>query len=152
MLKVMRSIAELHLEQLLSVYAGSNKGDDWERSFLSYLREDFFQKKNACYCVWTVEGVYRSVLRLEPYRDGLLLQAVETAPAARKRGYGFALVKGALEYFSNTNYKCIYSHINKRNIPSLKLHKKCGFQEVSDSAVLLDGTVTTNFCTLYYKY
>lgn len=150
MLKVIKSISELDLEQLLSVYSGSNQNFKAEISFLSYLREDFFQQKDACYCFWVADNIYKSALRLEPYRDGLLLQALETEPTARKMGYGCLLLKSVLEYITETKYKCIYSHVDKHNIASLKLHRKCGFQTVADSAALLDGTVTTNAYTLCY--
>lgn len=150
MLKVIKSISELDLEQLLSVYSGSNQNLKAEISFLSYLREDFFQQKDACYCFWVADNIYKSALRLEPYRDGLLLQALETEPTARKMGYGCLLLKSVLEYITETKYKCIYSHVDKHNIASLKLHRKCGFQTVADSAALLDGTVTTNAYTLCY--
>jgi len=150
MLKVIKSISELDLEQLLSVYSGSNQNLKAEISFLSYLREDFFQQKDAYYCFWVADNIYKSALRLEPYRDGLLLQALETEPTARKMGYGCLLLKSVLEYITETKYKCIYSHVDKHNIASLKLHRKCGFQTVADSAALLDGTVTTNAYTLCY--
>lgn len=150
MLKVIKSISELHHEQLLSVYSGSLENLEAQSVFLSYLHEDFFQHNGACYCIWVVDGAYKSALRLEPYRDGLLLHALETEPASRKMGYGYSLVKSVLKYFSGTKYKCIYSHVEKRNILSQSLHKKCGFQTIADTAALLDGTVTANFHTLCY--
>ena len=150
MLKIIKSMSELQEEQLLSVYSGSNMNEKEERSFLDYLCEDFFRQRDGYYCLWTVDDVYKSALRLEPYRDGLLLQALETAPDARKKGYGFSLVKAVLEHCGNTKYKCVYSHVEKHNRSSLNLHRKCGFQKLADSAVLLDGTVTTNFYTFCY--
>ena len=150
MLKVIKSMSELCYEQLLSVYSESVQGHEGKVAFLSYIQDDFFQRKDACYCLLVVDDTYKSALRLEPYRDGLLLQALETEPSARKMGYGFSLVKSVLEYFSGTTYKCIYSHVKKSNVASLKLHRKCGFQTVSDTAVLLDDTVTANYYTLCY--
>ena len=150
MLKVIKSVSELHQEQLLSVYSGSLQNLEAQSVFLSYLHEDFFQHKGACYCLWVIDGVYKSALRLESYRDGLLLHALETEPASRKMGYGYSLVKSVLKYFFGTKYKCIYSHVEKRNIPSQKLHKKCSFQTIADTALLLDGTMTAHYDTLCY--
>lgn len=150
MLKVIKSVSELHQEQLLSVYSGSLENLEAQSVFLSYLHEVFFQHNGACYCLWVVDGAYKSALRLESYRDGLLVHALETEPASRKMGYGCLLIKSVLKYFSSTKYKCIYSHVKKRNIPSQNLHKKCGFQTIADTAVLLDGTVTANYNTLCY--
>ena len=150
MLKIIKSMSELQEEQLLSVYSGSNINAKEEHSLLDYLREDFFRQKDACCCIWTEDNAYKSALRLEPYHDGLLLQALETAPNARKKGYGFSLVKAVLERCDGTGHRCVYSHVDKRNRASLNLHRKCGFQKLSDSAVLLDGTVTANCYTLCY--
>lgn len=145
MLKLINSMAELNVRQLLDIYSYEKMG---ETDFLSYLREDFFRQKGAFYAVWVVDGVYKSALRLEPYRDGMLLQALETAPGERRKGYAFNLMTDVIAYLKTKDCTTIYSHIHKKNIPSLQVHRKCGFREVSDTATLLDGTVTQNFCTM----
>ena len=101
--------------------------------------------------MWVVDGSYKSALRIEPYRDGLLLHALETAPEARGQGCAYALIGATMEYLQSLNFKTVYSHIDKRNKASLRLHEKCGFLPFSDSAVYLDGTVTQNSCTMIYK-
>ena len=84
---------QLNTEQLIAVYDESIRENSerfliskWqgEDAFLSYLEEDFFRQKSAFYAIWLVENSYQSALRLEPYRDGLLLEALETAPNARR--------------------------------------------------------------------
>jgi len=145
MLKLIYSMADLDTEQLLNVY----KEHAWdERDFLSYLREDFFRQKGAIYAIWTEGTVYKSAVRLEPYRDGLLLHSLETEPTGRRRGYAVALMDSLLTYLGTTDSKRIYSHVNKRNRASLALHKKCGFEIFSDSATYIDGTVTQYCYTL----
>lgn len=165
MLKIIGKIGELNTHQLLDVYTQSHT--DYGRKclpelssheqltraqedFLSYLREDFFQQKDAFYAVWIVDGIYQSALRLEPYRDGMLLQALETAPNARRKGYASSLIAEVLKNLQGSSYKAVYSHVEKRNIPSLAVHKNCGFQKLSDSATYIDGTVTQKSCTLCY--
>ena len=139
MLKLIYSMSELDADQLLAVYCEHN----WnEVDFLSYLREDFFCQRGAFYAVWSEDSVYKSVVRLEPYRDGLLLHALETAPADRRNGYSYQLLTHTLDYLRTIKCKAVYSHIEKRNKPSFALHKKCGFKIISDSATYLDGTVT----------
>ena len=140
-------MAELDTEQLIEMY----KEDDFnEADLISYLCEDFFQQKDAFYALWVVEGRYKSALRIEPYDDGLLLEALSTMPCARRMGYGSALVSQVLQYLRSSRYKIVYSHINKKNKPSLELHKKCGFRLFSDSAKYIDGTLTQNSCTMCY--
>ena len=166
MLKIVKSLSELNKSQLLAVYAESTRKTGQmlypnlseaqqinfaEEDLVLYLREIFFRERDAFYAVWIDEGVYKSVLRIEPYRDGLLLHALETVPNARKMGYAYKLVMAVLEYLKTVKYQAVYSHVHKQNIPSLRLHKKCGFQQVSDSAVYIDGTVTQNSCTMMVK-
>jgi len=166
MLKLFSSLREIDTQQLMAVYIEGNRENGAENypedaeqtqiqkaeeDFISYLREDFFQKKDAVYAVWEIEKRYRAALRLEPYKDGLLLEALETAPEDRRRGYAFSLINAVLSILRGGKYRIIYSHINKRNLPSLGVHKKCGFTKISDSATYVDGTVTQRSCTMCYK-
>lgn len=165
MLKWISKLSELDIEQLMRVYSEGNleNGQELfpeedtpmqlrlaEEQFIAYLREDFFQVSGAVYALWAPGDRYVSALRLEPYRDGLLLEALETAPDERRKGYAFSLINAVLACLAATDCKRVYSHIHKRNIPSLQIHHKCGFQCVSDSAVYVDGTVTQNSYTLCY--
>ena len=63
-----------------------------EQDFYQYLQSVFFRQDHSFYAVWESDGKYQSALRLEPYMDGFLLCALETAPAARNRGLAAALV------------------------------------------------------------
>ena len=58
--------------------------------------EDFFRQKGAFYCLWKENGRTVSALRLEPFGDGLLLEALETMPEQPRRGYGKALILAVL--------------------------------------------------------
>ncbi|MBQ8880855.1 MAG: GNAT family N-acetyltransferase [Oscillospiraceae bacterium] len=145
MLKLIFSMAELDAEQLLDVY----KEHNWDEvDFLSYLREDFFCQPGAFYAIWSEDAIYKSAVRLESYRDGLLLHSLETAPADRRKGYGYQLLSYLSDYLRTTECKAVYSHIEKHNKASLALHMKCGFEIISDSATYLDGTVTQYSNTL----
>ena len=147
MLKLIYSMADLDVEQLLELYKG--QGVD-ENDFLDYLRVDFFKQKNSFYGIWVVEGYYLSALRMQPYNDGLLLTGLATSADVRRKGYGYLLVSEVLKQLSSCEYKIVYSHIHKKNVPSIKLHDKCGFKMCSDSARYIDGTVTQNSCTMCY--
>lgn len=166
MLKLFSSLHVIDTHQLMAVYIEGNRENGAENypeapeqmqiqkaeeDFISYLREDFFQTKDAVYAVWETEGRYRAALRLEPYKDGLLLEALETAPENRRQGHAFALINAVLSNLCRGKYKIVYSHINKRNLPSLGVHKKCGFTKISDSATYVDGTVTHRAYTMVFK-
>ena len=145
MLKLVYSMAELDAEQLLAVY----KDENWnEQEVLSYLRENFFRQPGSFYAIWEEDSVYKAAVRFGPYKDGLLLHSLETDPSCRRKGYAYQLVIHILDYLRTMDCKVVYSHVNKRNKASLVLHKKCGFDIISDTATYLDGTVTQYSNTL----
>ncbi len=159
MLLIARCTADLDFPQLMQVYAESNRENaaDFypfespqrqiamaEQAFYEYLQLEFFPQPNALYAIWQVSGQYVSALRLEPYRDGLLLEALETAPDCRSRGFAAALI----EAVKPLTHEKLYSHISKRNSASLHVHEKCGFRKILDYAEYVDGTVSQNSCTM----
>ena len=162
MLMLAHSIRELQFSDLMEVYADSNreKATDWpnlppmfalqlaEQDHREYLQDVFFRIPGSVLAVWEENGTYVSALRLEPYKDGLLLNALETAPIHRKKGYAVRLIRAVQENMGNVK---IYSHVNKRNVPSLKTHESCGFRVISDCAVFLSGSVDYRSCTLLYE-
>ncbi|MBE6948127.1 MAG: GNAT family N-acetyltransferase [Ruminococcaceae bacterium] len=117
-----------------------------EQAFYQYLAESFFPTKGAVYAIWEEQGVYISALRLEPYEDGLLLAALETAPSFRRQGYAAQLVRAVQKTFPQK----IYSHVSKENRPSLAVHRKCGFSQILEYARYIDGSVSRNAVTLCY--
>ena len=158
MLYIARSMRELNFAALMEVYIEGNRENaaenypdlpegqgllQAEQSFYQYLREDFFRVPGAYYAIWQEAGRYVSALRLEPYRDGLLLEALETAPEQRRKGYAEVLIRAALPGQGK-----VYSHVHKRNIPSLRIHEKCGFRRISEQAVYIDGSVNDRCCTM----
>ena len=163
MLLTFRKMKDLSFSKLMEVYEEGNRengAEFWpdmeegqrilraEQEFHQYLREIFFPTAGAVYCIWEERGRYVSALRLEPYRDGFLLEALETAPKERRKGYAVRLIAAVQEDFPRGK---IYSHVHKRNIPSLKTHEKCGFVRISDTSVGIDGSVSDRLCTLCWE-
>lgn len=160
MLEVFDSLKNLNFQMLMDVYAQSNRENAEvyfpqlsepqgvamvEQQFYTFLQEVFFKTRDSRCCVWLADGKYVSALRLEPYRDGLLLEALETAPEQRHKGYGRRLMQAALAQIQG---KPVYSHVGKRNAASLALHMGCGFEKIQDCAVYIDGSVSQNAVTL----
>ena len=163
MLILAQSIRDLSFSKLMGVYIEGNlenaeefypdlpegqKLMQAEQDFYQYLNEVFFRTSGAVYAIWEAQGSYVSVLRLEPYRDGLLLEALETAPPSRRQGYAEKLIRAVQEQFSNQR---IYSHVSKKNAASLQVHEKCGFRRISEYAVYIDGSVNRRACTLCWE-
>ena len=163
MLIVAKSLRDLRFSELMQVYEQSNLEAAGERKDLppmfalqlaeqdhrQYLQEVFFRTPGALCCVWEEGGRYVSALRLEPYRDGMLLAALETVPACRKQGYASLLIRAVQQHLGSGK---LYSHVNKRNTASLRTHESCGFRILSDYAVYLSGSVDYRCHTLLYEW
>lgn len=162
MLKIVKNLGQLPFSDLMEVYAQGNQevGDARypaqppmarlrlvEEEFYQYLQEVFFPTAGAIYALWTEEGKVVSALRLEPYRDGLLLEALETAPGERRKGYAAALIRAV----QGTVTDKLYAHVGRENLASQKAHEKCGFRRISDCAVYIDGSVDPRADTLCYE-
>ena len=163
MLILARSLRDFSFSKLMDVYIEGNMEnaeecwpelDDGqkllraEQEFYQYLTDVFFRTPEAVYAIWEERGNYISALRLEPYRDGRLLEALETAPSRRRQGYGVQLIKAVQEQFPNQR---IYSHVGKKNVASLRVHEKCGFRRISEYAAYIDGSVNQRACTLCWE-
>lgn len=163
MLLTVTTLVELDFSALMQVYAEGNAENGQElyphlpagqqilsaeQDFYSFLREVFFRTPNAVYKIWVENGRYVSALRLEPYRDGLLLEALETAPTHRRQGYAKQLLRETLNQMEQYT---VYSHVSKKNEASLRTHLACGFQRIGEYAVYADGSVLHNSCTLLAK-
>lgn len=159
MLILAKKCSELNFSQLMAVYEEGNLENArmlWqelseaelllraEESFYSYLQGDFFRTRGAYYAIWEEKGRYCSALRIEPYQDGVLLEALETRPDCRRRGYATMLMEAVIEQETRK----IYSHVGKKNAASLRTHEKCGFRKLLDHAAYIDGSVSSNAVTL----
>lgn len=136
--------SELDLKELSAVYC--------EEVFLghdSFYDDvyDYFSEQIGGYAVWQEDGRYVCALRFEPYRDGILISCLQTRENFRRKGYAQKLISSVRSQFQ----KPLYSHVEKKNLPSRKLHGQCGFEVIADTATLLDGTVTSRFETLRLK-
>lgn len=119
-----------------------------EQDFYAYLQTGFFTQSGDLYCIWEENGAYVSALRLQRYQDGLLLEALETHPNHRRRGYACRLIQAVLDKLQPPK---LYSHIGHRNFASQATHMKCGFQKISDHARYADGSVNTYCGTYLYE-
>lgn len=162
MLKIIRSFNAMDFRLLADVYIQSSR----ERGMLNYpdypvqqqllLAEQdlygdvkcFFDTEKSFYAVWEREGRYVSALRMERYKDGLLLEGLETAPDERGKGYAKMLVSAVLSEVSSQEKTVIYSHIDNKNTASMAVHLASGFEKLRDCAVYVDGSVSQNACTM----
>lgn len=165
MLRIYKDINELDFRQLMDVYEETNDltgkanypGEPKnlqilfaEQDFYQYLKI-FFEDGDALYALWTEERAYKAALRLERYRDGWLITALEVAPAARKQGCATKLLDEVKGYAAENNLLPLYSHVEKRNMASISTHKKCEFSVIAENAVFLDGSTHNNYYTYFWS-
>lgn len=148
-------LMELYEEDLITIarkvhgHLSVNEGlFEVEQDFYGYLRDVFFETKGAYYAFWIVDGKYCAGLRLEPWKDGLVLCGVCTKPDCRRKGYAQTLIMEVLGQLPSG--VPVYSHVDKNNAPSMALHYKCGFQIYAEEAQMLDGSFLHNFCTFIH--
>lgn len=155
MLLICTNPSQINFGQLMRVYTQSNRQSgavyypdlsderqlyEAEQDFYSFLQE-FFTVSGAVYLIWAPDGIYRSALRLEPYRDGVLIEGLETAPEYRRMGYAKIILSEAVSYVAAAHQYILYSHVAKNNVASRNVHMASGFREILDYAVYIDGSV-----------
>jgi len=161
MLRVISKMQDLPFRPLTDVYAQSiedaarqnypGREDGLlqaEMDLYSYLRDVFFKIPGARLYLWEEAGRILCALRMEPYKDGMLLTALETHPEYRKMGYAQKLIQAVLDSMQTP----AYSHIRRDNKASISVHQKCGFEKITNYAVYLDGSVSQKADTYCRKY
>lgn len=149
MLKRINEYREVDTRKLMDVYSESNYENTeyffpdeadkeaavrkLEAGFLDFLKKDFFRKADAAYWVLEKDGVYVSALRTCMIQKGLYyLEALETRPDHRRKGYGAMLLSAVTEALKESGPFRLCCCVSKKNTASLRTHAKSGFQIVSD--------------------
>ncbi len=105
-----------------------------ESGFLHFLKDEFYRHEKAAYWVFEEDGIWISALRTCEIQPGLYyLEALETRPDRRQKGYGYSLLSGVLEEMKMGGSFRLCDCVDKQNTASLKTHEKCGFRIVSET-------------------
>ena len=162
MLRIIQQLSALSYSKLMALYTESNLKQGkallpcgsapeqrlaGEQDYYAYLRDIFFPTPGAVLCLWEQDGQYISGLRLEPYQDGLLITGLETLPEMRGQGYAHRLLDAVCAEFSG-QHVILYAHVKKGNTISLRAHADSGFRRSAEYGVLLNGSVSREYCTL----
>ena len=104
-----------------------------EEGFLTFLRDEFYAGPGPAYCVWEEAGEWVSALRLNELQPGLYyLEALETRPGYRRRGYAARLLQAVIAHLKDRGPVRICDCVSKGNEPSIRTHLVCGFSIVSE--------------------
>ena len=155
--KLMDLYAESNLENAEELYPDMDKDEavkKVEADFLNYLDQIFFRSTEPSYWIFEVDGQWVSALRLNRLkRDLYYLQALETRPDSRRKGYAVCLLREVIEALKAEGPFRLCDCVAKWNEPSLQTHLKCGFQIVSDVGYdYLDGRASSRRYGMCYQF
>ena len=143
---IARSVRELDPGCLMDLYSVPGNSSQTNRFYEDLIA--FFRQRESFYGVLCDGDRYLAALRIEPFLDGVIVTGMETDPTMRRKGYATHLLGSVLNIMAREGCYKVYSHVEKRNFPSLCVHERCGFSVVLDYAVLLDGSVSNSYVTL----
>lgn len=104
-----------------------------EKRFLHFIDTEFLSSTNNTYWVLEEHAVWVSALRLYRIDENLYyMEALETHPDFRRQGYASKLLTSVIEELKKQGPFRLCDCVSKKNIASVKTHKKCGFIIVSD--------------------
>ena len=141
MIVAVNNIDKNTIERLLALYSESmnhmlkfySNKDKMITAYTSFC-ENFIKSPNHCILVEEVSGVWVSALRaLETEQEKWFIEAVETKPDQRGKGYGKALLQHTIQYLQERNMKEVTCTIASKNVISQELHKKCGFYPTNEA-------------------
>lgn len=139
-------IEEIDLDKLMDIYEESN----WENLFMEqgflenkkydknylyqqvrkaykdYIKEDFLENEKNRLAILKDRDTYLSALRVYDKGDFYLIEALETNPKFRRRGYAERLVREVINLLEKDSE--IRSEVGISNKKSLGLQKKLGFK------------------------
>ena len=158
MLEIIRSVSRFPFAAVMEIYSGSN-GElarrQWpelppeqglyraEQEMYDFLRYDFFPRQDAFCALWREGDIPVSAVRLERWRDGWLLEGLETRPDLRGKGYAGKLLEAVLPRVAGK----VYSHVHRENQASIRVHERVGFR-ISAGTAMLDGSFLPGYLTL----
>lgn len=142
MLVKMTELTDADIPKLMGIYAEGNRENaeyfypdiplaegiaKEKQKFVTMLRENFFARpENAAY-IWQVEDQWVAALRLTKLKDFFYLEALETKPDQRQRGYATALLRAVCQTLEAAGPIEIRDCVRKRNAASLRTHLAAGF-------------------------
>lgn len=158
MINVVTQIDDSEILQLFSVYSESM--NDMRTHFASNTEmiaaytaflQDFIKNPKHRIIVETNNNAWVSALRaIETIEGHWFLEAVETKPEERNKGFGEKLLRHSIDYLKSIGMVEITCTISKKNFASQALHEKCGFIPTNEVPMncwgeLEEGTILYRF-------
>lgn len=125
---------------------------EYENGYIGYMQNEFFDGRRKLF-VLSDGHKYLSALRLiEISQNRYYLEALETAPEFRKRGYGKELILQTEKHLkSKSGEFSVFSHVAKDNTASLNTHFAAGFEITADYYIENGETINDEYELTYNK-
>ena len=142
-------------ENCVSFYPEFEKAEalrEYEKGYLDFMRNSFFNEGGTL-LILSEGRRYVSALRLIEEAEGkYYLEALETNPDFRKKGYAKELLLQLQKYLKEKSGRyTLTSHVEKTNTASLNTHFAAGF-EITADYIIEDGERYDSDYELTYKY
>ncbi len=145
---VFDSFNEVNADEFLKIYKESSMDNSvrwypalnakdalkkYEAGYLEYMQNEFFINGRRLF-VLADKAHYYCALRMTELSSGkYYLEALETNPAFRKKGFGKELILQTEKLLKEQNSELtIISHVEKDNVASLNTHFSAGFKITAD--------------------
>ena len=123
-----------------------------EQYFVEKFLGKFMSKNENTYYVWEENGVWVSALRLTKLDGFYYMEALETAPEERGKGYATKLISETIDLLRSRGEVIIRSNVGKKNNVSHATHLKCGFEVEHENGInYITGTVRENVYGMIYR-
>lgn len=122
-----------------------------EYDFVNFLKR-FLAKAENTYYVLEADNQWVSALRLTKLEEFYYMEALETAPEHRRKGYASTLIREVISSLSQNGPVKIRSNVSKQNKASLATHRKCGFIIAEENGInYLYGTQNDHLYGMAYS-
>lgn len=98
-----------------------------EKKYYANYLEHFFDNDNNDYYVLEDNNHWISAARITTSKECYYLEALETNPENRMKGFGEKLLLGIISSLEENGNIILRCNVGKNNIASYRLHRKCGF-------------------------
>ncbi|OUN99055.1 hypothetical protein B5F98_03220 [Pseudoflavonifractor sp. An44] len=125
--ETVRRLVDLYRESMDQLARHFESPQAMEQAYEEFLKE-FVTHHRQMVLVEEVDGVWVSALRCVESAPGVwFLEALETAPQARGKGWAKQLIKHTQELLTGQGAGELFSLVSPRNAPSIATHVARGF-------------------------
>lgn len=125
--ETVRRLVDLYRESMDQLARHFESPQAMEQAYEEFLKE-FVTHHRQMVLVEEVDGVWVSALRCVESAPGVwFLEALETAPQARGKGWAKQLICHTQELLTGQGAGELFSLVSPRNAPSIATHVACGF-------------------------